>query len=65
MSKFKIGDRVRMPGVPIVVEVMEIGTCEDEGNCEHGGEVFWFHNPELDPVDDHDRAHSSEFEKAA
>lgn len=29
MSKFQPGDKVKMGGVPFVVEVLEIGICED------------------------------------
>jgi hypothetical protein len=45
MSKFEIGDVVQMPGVPIVVEVLEFGTCDEPG-CENGnGETFRFKDP--------------------
>lgn len=44
MPKFEIGDKVQMPGVPFVVEVLEIGVCED-ARCEFGGETFRFKDP--------------------
>jgi hypothetical protein len=64
MAKFEIGDRVRMPGmpgVPFVVEVLEIGTCEEGPDCEFGPETFrfkdpgglgddWMHTSEFEPV---------------
>jgi len=56
MSKFAVGDRVAMPGVPITIQVLEIGTCEDEGCTE---ETFRFKDP--GGLGD-DWAHSSEFE---
>jgi hypothetical protein len=59
MAKFEIGDKVRMPGVPIVVEVLEIGTCEQGDACEFGPETFRF----ADPVTgEDDWMHTSEFE---
>ena len=42
MSKFEVGDKVRMPGVPFVVEVLEIRTCGDD---ECGAETFRFSDP--------------------
>lgn len=61
MSEFKIGDRVSMPGVPFVVEVLEIGTCE-EPDC-HGddAEIFRFKDP---GGQGDDWMHSTEFVKA-
>lgn len=61
MSKFQVGDRVQMPGVPFVVTVLEIGTCEDEGGCEFGPpELFRFKDPESG---EDDWMHSYDFEK--
>lgn len=61
MAKFEIGDKVAMPGVPIVVEVLEIGTCEDGGDCRFGGgETFRFDDP---GGLGSDWMHTSEFEK--
>lgn len=42
MAKFEIGDRVAMPDVPMVVEVLEFGVCKDAG-C--GRETFRFNDP--------------------
>lgn len=42
MSEFKIGDKVAMPGVPFVVEVLELDTCRDDG-CAR--ETFRFQDP--------------------
>ena len=61
MSKFDIGDKVRMLGVPFVVEVVEIGTCEDGDDCDLGTETFRFKDP-ISLGDDW--MHTSEFEKA-
>lgn len=58
MPKFEIGDKVRMPGVPFAVEVLEIGTCEDE-DCP--GETFRFTDP---GGQGDDWMHTSEFERA-
>ncbi len=45
VSKFQIGDKVAMPGVPFVVEVLELGTCDLAG-CDFGdGETFRFKDP--------------------
>lgn len=44
MAKFKVGDMVQMPGVPFVVEALEIGVCEDQP-CDLGGETFRFKDP--------------------
>jgi hypothetical protein len=60
MSKFEVGDKVQMPGVPFVVEVLEIGTCEDGSDCGLGGETFRLKDP--GGLGD-DWMHSSEFEK--
>jgi hypothetical protein len=62
MSKFQIGDRVRMPGVPFVVTVEEIGRCEDGDDCDLGGETFRFADPESG---ENDWMHSAEFEKVS
>lgn len=58
MSKFQVGDKVQMPGVPFVVEVLEIGVCDD---CESRGETFRFKDP---GGQGDDWAHADEFEKA-
>ncbi len=61
MTKFEVGDRVEMPGVPLTVVVTEVGTCNDGPGCPLGGEVFQFDDPGgLGP----DWMHSSEFELA-
>lgn len=64
MAKFQVGDQVKMVGVPFVVEVLEIGTCEENmelcaSNCPLGPEVFRFEDPA--GLGD-DWGHSSEFE---
>jgi hypothetical protein len=62
--KFKVGDKVQMVGVPFVVEVLEIGTCDDmssDNGCEFGGETFRFKDP--GGLGD-DWMHSAEFEIA-
>jgi hypothetical protein len=59
MGKFEIGDRVQMPGVPFVVEVLEFGPCGDD-DCHE--QTFRFKDP--GGAGD-DWAHVSEFEKAA
>ncbi|HEU4541966.1 MAG TPA: hypothetical protein VFR23_12640 [Jiangellaceae bacterium] len=58
MAKFEIGDEVRMPGAPFVVEVVEIGTCDDDG-CD--AEIFRFKDPESG---EDDWMHTAEFERA-
>ncbi len=60
MSKFEIGDKVQMPGVPFVVEVLEFGDCEEGGDCDAGGETFRFKDPESG---EDDWMHSEEFER--
>jgi hypothetical protein len=60
VAKFKIGDQVKMPGVPFVVTVKEIGVCEDGPDCELGGETFRFADP---GGQGDDWEHSSYFEK--
>jgi len=60
VAKFVIGDKVQMPGVPIVVEVLEIGTCEDGEDCDLGSETFRFDDPGGLGAD---WMHVSEFEK--
>jgi hypothetical protein len=62
MTKFEIGDRVQMPGVPFVVEVLEIGTCDEGPECSFGPETFRFKDP--GGLGD-DWMHTSEFEKAS
>lgn len=62
MAKFEVGDRVRLPGGPDVVQVLKVGTCEDGKECPLGGEIFWFKDPH--GLGD-DRAHSSRFEKVS
>jgi hypothetical protein len=61
MSKFQVGDRVRMPGVPLIVEVIAIDTCDDGDSChlDEGAEIFQFKDP---GGLGHDWAHSGEFE---
>ena len=61
MSKFKVGDKVAMPGVPIIVEVLGIGVCEDGDGCPLGPETFRFNDPGGLGAD---TMHSSEFELA-
>lgn len=60
MAKFKIGDRVQMPGVPFVVTVLEIGECEEAPDCPLGPETFRFSDP---GGQGDDWGHTSEFEK--
>lgn len=60
MSKFEVGDKVRMTGVPFIVEVLELGTCDDE-DCSFGGETFRFTDP--GGLGD-DWMHTAEFELA-
>ncbi len=64
MAKFGIGDRVRMIGVPIVVEVLEFDTCPDAtpeyGMCDFGGELFRFRDPQ---TGESDWMHTSDFER--
>ncbi len=59
MPKFEIGDKVQMPGVPFVVEVLEIGQCEDVPDCELP-ETFRFADP---GGRGDDWMHTSEFER--
>lgn len=61
MSKFKIGDKVQMPGVPIVVTVTGLGVCEDGERCPLGPETFSFEDP---GGLGEDWMHTSEFEQA-
>jgi len=58
MTKFNVGDKVRMPGVPVTLEVLEIGACDKSG-CDLGNELFRFEDPETGGPD---WMHSSEFE---
>lgn len=60
MAKFEVGDKVQMPGVPFVVKVEEIGTCDDGPDCDQGGETFRFADP---GGQGEDWAHTAEFEK--
>jgi hypothetical protein len=60
MAKFEIGDAVQMEGVPIVVEVLEIGTCDEGPECPLGPETFRFSDP--GGLGD-DWMHTSQFEK--
>lgn len=60
MTKFKVGDLVKMPGVPLQVKVLELGTCEDGADCDLGEETFRFRDPESG---EEDWEHTSEFEK--
>lgn len=59
MAKFEIGDKVRGPHEPGVVEVMKVFECDAE-ICGLGGELFEFLIPETGEVD---CMHTSEFEK--
>jgi hypothetical protein len=59
VAEFNVGDKVTMPGVPIVVEVLGFEGCDDEG-CER--EVFRFYDPETG-VDD--TMHCDEFVKVS
>lgn len=61
MTKFNVGDKVQMPGVPFVVEVLELGVCEDQP-CDLGGETFRFKDP---GGQGDDWSHTFEFEKVA
>lgn len=61
MRKFAVGDKVQMSGVPIVVEVTGLGTCEDGARCPFGIETFSFNDP---GGLGEDWMHESEFEKA-
>jgi hypothetical protein len=64
MSKFEVGDKVQMPGIPFVVEVLEIGVCEEvetPSGCEWGGETFRFKDP---GGQGDDWEHTAMFEKA-
>lgn len=45
MPKFEIGDKVKMPGVSFVVQVLEFGTCDEGVDCDFGGETFRFKDP--------------------
>lgn len=59
MTKFQIGDKVQMLGIPISVEVLEFGIC-DEQDCELDSEIFRFEDP-VGLGEDWD--HSANFEK--
>lgn len=58
MAKFEVGDKVQMTGVPVVVEVLELGVCDDGDGCVQ--ETFRFKDPQ---TGGDDWMHSSEFEK--
>lgn len=62
MPKFQIGDRVQMPGVPFIVEVLEFGVCEDFEKFGCHPETFRFQDPESG---EDDWMHTDEFEKVA
>lgn len=62
MPKFDVGDKVQMPGIPFVVEVLEIGTCEDYERLNCHPETFRFKDPQ---TGEDDWCHSDEFEKVA
>jgi hypothetical protein len=61
MAKFKIGDKVQMEGVPLIVEVLELGDCEDPRCDLDGGtgETFRFVDPE---TGEDDWMHTASFE---
>ena len=59
MATFQIGDQVQMPGIPLAVEVLELGVCEDGDDCELGLDTFRF----IDPSGEYDWAHCEEFVK--
>ncbi len=46
MAKFNVGDRVQMPGVPVVVQVLELGVCQDGDSC-CSEETFRFLDPAI------------------
>lgn len=54
---FVVGDRVEMPGVPFVVTVLEVGTCDGDCCTEP---TFRFSDPESK---EDDWAHVNEFRK--
>lgn len=62
MSKFEVGDKVRMIDmIPTpAVEVLELGTCGD-ADCRFGGETFRFTDP---GGQGDDWMHVEEFERA-
>jgi len=61
--KFNIGDHVAMPGVPIVVEVLEFGICWEDQECSLGASTtFRFKDPQ---TGQDDWMHVIEFEKVA
>lgn len=61
MSKLQVGDRVQMPGVPFVVEVLELGVCDDP-DCHFDGSVETFRVKDPQSGED-DWMHSAEFER--
>lgn len=63
MAKFQVGDKVQMDGVPLIVEVLELGACEDP-RCDidgGDGETFRFVDPE---TGEDDWMHTASFELA-
>jgi len=62
VSKFKIGDKVQMPDVPIAVTVTGLGQCEDGPECPMGEATFSFQDP---GGMGEDWMHQSEFRKVA
>lgn len=62
MPKFEVGDKVRMTGVPLTVEVLEIGTCADYETFGCHPETFRFKDPQ---TGEDDWMHTDEFEKVA
>lgn len=58
MIEFQVGDKVKMPGVPFVVEVLEIRDCGKD-DCTRPG-TFRFKDPE---TGENDWMHCDEFEK--
>jgi len=57
----QIGDKLQMPGVPFVVEVLEVKPCDEVPCPLGGGDLFRFADP--GGLGD-DWAHVSEFEAA-
>jgi hypothetical protein len=51
-----------MPGTPYILDVLEIGECEEGDGCEFGPELFRFADPETSV---NDWMHSSMFVKVA
>ena len=60
VSKFQAGDRLQMPGIPMVVTVLDVlPGCGDEG-CDR--ETFTFEDPAGQGIDS---MHADEFELAS